>query len=134
MASVTAGLISRETSLVSPTHSNQECRFKRLVRFLKKCGLEKDPFLTKFSISQNNTIMLLLRTRSDVINMAKQLIIPYSQELLKPPSVMWQRLPGRTSGGIQHGIPTKKDSVRFPHSYVDTNKETQTTDIVLASL
>ena len=58
MASVTAGLISRETSLVSPTHSNQECRFKRLVRFLKKCGLEKDPFLTEFSRSHKNTIIL----------------------------------------------------------------------------
>ena len=78
--------------------------------------------------------MFLLRTQSDVMNMKKQLIIPYSQKLLNPPLVIWKRLSGITSGGIQHGIPTTKYSVQFPKSYVDTNKETQKTDIVLASL
>ena len=58
MYSVTTGLVARGTSFASDTHFNQECWCKRFVRFFKKCGLEKDPLLTKFSISQQNAIML----------------------------------------------------------------------------
>ena len=58
--------------------------------------------------------------------MAKQISLPNSQELPNPPSVMWKRLPGRTSGGIQHRMPTTKDSFQFPQSYMDTKTDTET--------
>ena len=52
MDSVTAGLVASDTSLASAMHYKQEVRFKRFIRFLKKYGLEKDPFLTNFSRSK----------------------------------------------------------------------------------
>ena len=58
MASVTAGLFSIDTALASSTHSNKKVGFNSFVRFLNKCGFEKDPLLTKFSRSQKNTITL----------------------------------------------------------------------------
>ena len=56
--SVAVGIVSRDTSLASATHSNQKVRFKSFVRFLNKCCLEKDPFLTNFVRSHHNVVVL----------------------------------------------------------------------------
>ena len=59
IASVTMGLVSRGTALASATHLKQERRFKRFIIFLKKCALDKDPVLSKFSRNWQNAIMLV---------------------------------------------------------------------------
>ena len=134
MASVTDGMVSRDTDLASSTNYKQKGRFKRFVRFLRNMDLRRTPSSPSTAQVSRMQSCLILRNISDLMNMAKQLSLPYSQELLNPPSLMWQRLPERTSGGIQHRMPTIKVSVQLPQSYVDKKTDTQTPDIVLVSL
>ena len=134
LASVTRGLVARDTARASATHSDQNVQFKRFVIFLNKYGLGKDPLITKFRRSHHNGIMLALAHSIRCNEHGK--ITKYTKlagtvkatigDLSKTFREEFRRDPKRDANNKRFSLITTFIS--------ETNTETQTPDIVLASL